>query len=125
MGSQMPKSSSPTTKGKLLRNSTCFVYAPGPLVAKAFDTKCSIRKNPIGTMPVSECSRRKKKERPCPARSGATPSFTLNGVVLGPDATKFLVSSERLRELFIMLAQEKRSQIVLHHFRNFRNAAPR
>src|ERR1700721_1387890 len=34
---------------------------------------CSIRKAPIGTMPVSECSLRQKKEWPSPARSGCTP----------------------------------------------------
>src|SRR5713101_2330478 len=106
----MPNSSSPTTKGKLPSSSTCLVYAPGPLVANAFETKCSIKNSPIGTIPVSECSRRKTKERPCPARSGATPSLTRTGVVVLADATTFLVSSGMKRELFIMLAREKGSQ---------------
>src|SRR5579864_327913 len=89
MGSQIPNSSSPTTKGKLLRNSTCLVYAPGPLVANALEMKCSIRNSPTGTIPVNECRRRQKKECPCPARSGATPPLILTGVaVLGADANR-------------------------------------
>src|ERR1700730_782334 len=85
----MPNNSSPATKGKLPRNSTCWVYAPGPLVANAFETKCSIRNSPIGTIPVSECSLRQKKECPWPARNGETPFLILTGVALGADATKF------------------------------------
>src|SRR5438132_5092449 len=69
----MPNNSSATTNGKLVRNSTCLVYAAGPLTAKALEMKCSIRNNPTGTMPVSECRRRSRKECPSPARSGATP----------------------------------------------------
>src|SRR5579864_6916976 len=82
MGSQIPNSSSPATNGKLLRNSTCLVYAPGPLVAKAFETKCSIRNKPTGTIPVNECRRRQKKECPCPGCSGATPPLVMTEVVV-------------------------------------------
>src|SRR2546423_198786 len=70
----MPNNSKATTKGKLLKNSTCLVYAPGPLVAKALEKKCSIRKRPMGMIPLSECNRRRRNECPCPARNGATPS---------------------------------------------------
>src|SRR5215469_17278354 len=46
---------------------------------------------PMGIMPVSECRRRKKKECPCPARSGATPARIVTGVVvLGTDAATTL-----------------------------------
>src|SRR5215472_14079796 len=42
-------------------------------------------------MPVKECRRRKKNERPCPARSGATPPRIVTGVVvLGDDAATTL-----------------------------------
>src|SRR5579864_1212113 len=89
MGSQIPNSSSPTTNGKLLRNSTCLVYAPGPLVANALEKKCSIRNSPTGTIPVNECRRRQKNEYPWPARSGATPPLFMTGVVVpGADATR-------------------------------------
>src|SRR5271165_1691479 len=37
--------------------------------------KCSRRKAPIGTMPLSECRRRNRNEVPSPARSGATPGL--------------------------------------------------
>src|SRR5216684_6946427 len=84
----MPNSSSPTTNGNELRNSTCFVYAPGPLVAKELETKCSIRNKPTGIIPLRECSRRRRNERPCPARSGATPLFTPTGSALVVDDTK-------------------------------------
>src|SRR5947209_4740198 len=84
----MPNSSSPTTNGNELRNSTCFVYAPGPWVAKELETKCSIRNRPIGTIPLRECSRRRRNECPCPARSGATPLFTRTGAALVVDDTK-------------------------------------
>src|SRR5438445_2646086 len=84
----MPNSSSPTTNGKLLRNSTCLVYAPGPLVAKELETKCSTRNKPIGTIPLRECSRRSRNECPFPARSGATPLFTRTGSELVVDDTK-------------------------------------
>src|ERR1700756_1185709 len=43
--------------------------------------KCSRRNAPIGTMPVSECRRRRRKENPSPARSGATP-----GLIFGATA---------------------------------------
>src|SRR5260370_16990284 len=84
----MPNSSSPTTNGNELRNSTCLVYAPGPLVAKELETKCSIRNRPIGTMPLRECNRRRRKECPCRARSGATPLLTRTGSALAVDDTK-------------------------------------
>src|SRR5215510_12038896 len=89
MGSQIPNSSSPTTNGKPLKNSTCFVYAPGPLVANAFETKCSIKNNPMGTMPVSECSRRSRNEWPCPARNGATPVLISTVDELSVQATDY------------------------------------
>src|SRR5439155_1821164 len=103
MGSQTPKSSSPTTKGELVSSSTCFVYASGPLVAKALETKCSIRNNPTGIIPLSECSRRSRNEWPLPARKGATPRGALKDGGLAVDATKLLVSLEMRREPFIML----------------------
>src|SRR5665213_2604527 len=65
--------SSTRTSGRLLRNLTCCAYASGPLMASKFETMCSIRNAPIGTMPVSECRRRQKKLWPSPARSGCTP----------------------------------------------------
>src|SRR6201992_3713030 len=37
------------------------------------ETMCSMRKAPMGTMPVSEWSLRQKKEWPSPARRGWTP----------------------------------------------------
>src|SRR6266480_2932584 len=89
----MPNSSRPTTKGNPLRNSTCLVYAPGPLVANAFETKCSIRKNPIGTIPVSECKRRSRNECPCMARSGATPLIS-TGDELTVEATGYYLGRE-------------------------------
>src|SRR2546427_10227673 len=79
----MPNNSSATTKGKLVRNSTCLVYAADTLTAKALDMKCSIRNNPTGTMPVSECRRRSRKECPSPARSGATPCLILGLTTAG------------------------------------------
>src|SRR5258708_31388093 len=107
----MPNSSSPTTNGNPLRNATCLVYAPGPLVAKALEKKCSIRKKPIGMIPLSECRRRRRNECPRPARNGDTPPLTLTGVtVLGDDAKRFLMGSEMIGELFIMLVTEKGSQ---------------
>src|SRR2546421_9581955 len=106
----MPNNSSPTTNGKLLRNSTCLLYAPGPLVAKALEKKCSTRNRPMGMMPVSECSRRRKNERPCPARNGATPPLTVVLVELGVDAKPSLNSLEKITEPFIMLARNGPSQ---------------
>src|ERR1700686_132471 len=82
----MPNSSRPTTNGKLLKNSTCLLYAPGPLVANAFEKKCSTKNKPMGIIPVSECNRRRKNEYPCPARSGATPPLTFGVAVFGADA---------------------------------------
>src|SRR6266487_3222227 len=107
MGSQIPKSSSPTTKGNPVSSSTCFVYAPGPLVAKALETKCSIRNNPTGIIPLSECSRRSKNEWPLPARKGATPRVVRMEGGLAADATKLLVRLEVGQEPFIMLLREK------------------
>src|SRR6266567_1204651 len=109
----MPNSSRPTTNGKLLRNSTCLVYAPGPFVANAFERKCSIRNSPTGIIPVNECNRRSRNECPGPARKGATPPFRLTGDELTVEATSFLVSSKMRSELFIMLAREKGSQICV------------
>src|SRR3954464_1797812 len=106
----MPNNSSPTTNGKLLKNSTCLLYAPGPLVAKAFEKKCSTRNRPMGMMPVSECSRRRKNEHPCPARNGATPPLTVVLVELGADAKPSLNSLEKITEPFIMLATNGPSQ---------------
>lgn len=106
----MPNNSSATTNGKLLRNSTCLLYAPGPLVAKAFEKKCSTRNRPIGIMPVSECRRRRKNECPCPARNGATPALTVVLVELGADPKRSLNSLEKIDEPFIMLAGNEPSQ---------------
>src|SRR5258708_19492618 len=109
----MPNSSSPTTNGNPLRNATCLVYAPGPLVAKALEKKCSIRKKPIGMIPLSECRRRRRNECPRPSRNGATPPLALTGVAaLGDDATAFLMSSGMTGELFIMLVTEKGIQVT-------------
>jgi hypothetical protein len=50
-----------------------------------------MRKAPMGTMPESECNRRKTKEYPSPARSGATPFLTraaLDSTELAEEATK-------------------------------------
>src|ERR1700682_5657924 len=106
----MPNSSRPTTNGKLLRNSTCLLYAPGPLVANALEKKCSTKNKPIGIIPVSECSRRRKNECPCPARSGATPPLTFGVAVLGADATRSLNAFEEIVEPFIMLGGNGSSQ---------------
>jgi hypothetical protein len=45
----------------------------------------------MGTTPLSECSRRKINEEPCPARRGATPLGTrvvLVSIELAEEATK-------------------------------------
>src|SRR5208282_3221949 len=49
--------------------------------------KCSRRKAPIGTTPLSECRRRSRKDVPSPARSGATPDLILGAAGLAVDAT--------------------------------------
>src|SRR5215467_5908406 len=71
----------------------------------------------MGIMPVRECRRRKKKECPCPARSGATPARIVTGVVvtgvvvLGTDAATTLPCRwEMTLELIIILGGKKRSQ---------------
>ena len=64
----------------------------------------------MGMMPVSECSRRRKNERPCPARNGATPPLTVVLVELGADAKPSLNSLEKITEPFIMLAGNGPSQ---------------
>jgi hypothetical protein len=61
-------------------------------MAVEFETRiCSKRNAPTGTMPESECSRRKTNEIPLPARNGATPwaaLVTTGAVELAADATK-------------------------------------
>src|SRR5256885_11523989 len=106
----MPNNSKATAKGKLLKNSTCFVYAPGPLVAKALEKKCSMRKRPMGMIPVSECNRRRRNECPFPARNGAAPPLTVGISLLGEDATRSLNSSDKMVEPFIILAANEPSQ---------------
>src|ERR1017187_2675632 len=49
--------------------------------------KCSRRKAPIGTTPVSECKRRSRNDVPWPARKGATPDLILEATGLAVDAT--------------------------------------
>jgi len=48
--------------------------------------KCSSRKSPIGTIPVSECSRRNRNDVPTPPRSGATPGLIFEGIDWADDA---------------------------------------
>src|SRR6266853_6478892 len=72
----MPTVSRIGTKGSPVRNFTCAPYALGPLVAKAFEMKCSSRNAPIGTIPLRECRRRRRNEWPLPARIGGTPRST-------------------------------------------------
>ena len=60
-------------------------------MANAFETKCSIRNKPMGTIPVSECRRRRKKECPWPARSGATPFLISTGDELTVEATNHYI----------------------------------
>jgi hypothetical protein len=80
-------------------------------VANALETKCSIRNAPTGIMPLSECSLRSQNEYPWPARRGGTPSWPLMGAAgLAVVATRPLVKSEMIRELFIILVKEKGSQ---------------
>src|SRR5215467_5311601 len=67
----------------------------------------------MGIMPVSECRRRKKKECPCPARSGATPARIVTGVVvLGTDAATTLPcrSGDDPRTHHYLGRQEKKSR---------------
>jgi hypothetical protein len=64
----------------------------------------------MGMMPLSECSRRRKNERPCPARNGATPPLTVVLVEIGADAKPSLNSLEKITEPFIMLATNGPSQ---------------
>src|SRR5262249_9109424 len=98
---QMKQTSSPRTKGIPARNATCRVYAAGPPVATRFEKKCSTRKAPIGTMPVSECKRRQKNECPCPARSGATPPLSCAGAAgLAVDPKGLYLSLPRSRQNF-------------------------
>ena len=61
-------------------------------------------------MPVSECSRRRKNERPSPARNGATPPLTVVLVELGADAKRSLDSQKKMAEPFIMLVGNEPSQ---------------
>src|SRR5450759_2425366 len=51
--------------------------------------KCSRRKAPMGTTPLSECRRRSRNDVPSPARSGATPDliFGTGATGLAVDAT--------------------------------------
>src|SRR5215475_2499376 len=114
MGIQIPKSSSKNTNGTPLRNSTCFVYAPGPLVANALETKCSIRNKPIGMIPVSECRRRRKNECPWPARSGATPFLMSTGDELTVEATDYYIllsNKEMLKRIAYTAAMRWRNLI--------------
>src|ERR1700727_1123981 len=51
---------------------------------------CSKRNAPTGMIPLRECSRRRTKEMPWPARNGATPcatGFTAGAEGLATDAT--------------------------------------
>src|SRR5690242_1641771 len=70
----MKNSSRKKTKGSPVRKRTFSLYALGPLTANAFEKKCSTRNAPMGTIPVSDCKRRRRNECPCPARNGATPA---------------------------------------------------
>src|SRR3974390_146146 len=45
-------------------------------MASELEMKCSSRNAPIGTIPLRECRRRRKKELPSPARSAGTPLAT-------------------------------------------------
>src|SRR3974377_1109064 len=45
-------------------------------MASEWEMKCSSRNAPMGTMPLSECNRRRRKELPSPARSAGTPLAT-------------------------------------------------
>src|SRR5215472_11816352 len=76
----MPNNSRKNTNGRFARKLTWRAYASGPLIAVAFEIRiCSNKNAPTGMIPVSECSRRSKKDVPCPARNGATPCLTLAG----------------------------------------------
>src|SRR5208283_788277 len=80
MGSQIPNNSRKKTSGRPAKKPTCFAYAAGPLIAVEFETRmCSKRNAPTGTIPESECNRRRRNDVPCPARNGATPCAKVLG----------------------------------------------
>lgn len=66
----------------------------------------------MGMIPLSECSRRRRKECPWPALSGGTPCFELAGAGgLTVVATELLLNASSVaREPFIMLLEKKGSQ---------------
>src|SRR5258706_7603474 len=121
-------------------------------MAVEFETTiCSKRKAPTGTMPVSECNRRKRNDVPWPARNGATPCtvlFATSGAVeLAADATnrsydflfaRMIASAYRFRnakrtfhyraEREVKSRKALRNQLptdTSHQLRNCRKAAPR
>src|SRR5215467_12180359 len=71
--------------------------------------KCSRRKAPTGTIPVSECKRRNRNEVPCPARRGATPDLSLTGAAVEAKGPLLICSAIR-REPFIILSGLRLSQ---------------
>src|SRR6476469_1519440 len=75
-GIQIPTVSNTGTNGSPVRNFTWSAYAFGPLVANAFEMKCSSRNAPTGMIPLNECRRRRRNEWPLPARIGGTPRST-------------------------------------------------
>src|SRR5215469_8521297 len=56
--------------------------------------KCSIRNAPTGTIPLSECKRRSRNERPSPARSGLTPIHCCGSVSARGDAAVAILSRD-------------------------------
>src|SRR5450432_191558 len=78
--------------------------------------KCSSRKSPMGTMPLSECSRRNRNDVPAPARSGATPALIFPGTDCVDDAKREypLLELECRSQPFIMLVDGVESQETFH-----------
>src|SRR5919201_2669028 len=101
----MNSASTHTTKGSPVRNFTWSAYACGPFVAKALETKCSVRNAPTGMIPLNECSRRQRNDPPSPARSGGTPSEILARVV-EPLASGGLAVEEAIYECRLLWRQK-------------------
>src|SRR5919109_4304931 len=97
----MNTASTQTTKGRPVKNFTWSAYACGPLVAKALEMKCSVRKAPTGIIPLSECNRRHRNERPSPARKGGTPSEIL-AAAGDPVASEGLAVEEDIYECSLL-----------------------
>src|SRR5215475_2516552 len=74
------------------------------------ETMCSMRKAPMGTIPVSECSLRQKKEWPSPARRGCTPR---SGGLAGGAGGAAVAMADSLISLGVLHESDFSSRLII------------